>query len=245
MAHEFDIDPALRELLSGIGTATLSSQLIKRGLRNTFIPHVAAVNPAHARMIGPAYTLSFIPSREDLAIAANLALPTNPQRAAIEQVPPGHVLIMDARGEPGSGNLGDILIARLSYRGVSGVVTDGAMRDAEELRKIGFPVFCSGFAAPPSYCTIMATDANRPIGCGGVAVYPGDIIVGDQDGVVVIPPKFAAEVARDAAEQERMDRFVRKRVDRGASTAGLYPPNEANKAAYQRWVAAGETDSAL
>jgi regulator of RNase E activity RraA len=245
MPHEFDIDPALRDLLMRVGTATLSSQLIKRGLRNTFIPRVTPVNAKHARMVGPAYTLSFIPSREDIAIAANMVKPTNPQRAAIEAVPPGHVLIMDARGDLGGGNLGDILIARLLYRGVAGVVTDGALRDAEELRNIDFPIFCQGFAAPPSYCRIMASDANRPIGCGGVPVFPGDIVTGDSDGVVVIPPHLAAEVARDAAEQERVDRFVRRRVDRGAATLGLYPPNEANKAAYQRWVAANEDDSAL
>ena len=245
MPHEFDIDPSLRDLLMKVGTATLSSQLIKRGLRNTFIPRVASVDPKHARMVGPAYTLSFIPSREDLAVSANLSSPKNPQRAAIEAVPPGHVLIMDARGDLGSGNLGDILIARLLYRGVAGVVTDGAMRDSEELRNIRFPIFCAGFAAPPSYCRIMASDSRRPIGCGGVPVFPGDIIVGDSDGVVVIPPHLAAEVGRDALEQERVDRFVRKRVDRGAVTTGLYPPNEENKAAYQRWVASGEDDSAL
>ena len=245
MPHKFDIDPALRDLLMQVGTATLSSQLIKRGLRNTFIPRVTSVDPKHAGMVGPAYTLSFIPSREDIAIAANMATPSNPQRAAIEAVPPGHVLIMDARGDLGGGNLGDILIARLRYRGVAGIVTDGALRDAEELRTLGFPIFCQGFAAPPSYCRIMASDANRPIGCGGVPVFPGDIIRGDSDGVVVIPPHLAADVARDSLEQERVDRYVRRRVDRGAATAGLYPPNEPNRAAYQRWIAAGEDDSAL
>lgn len=245
MAHELDMDPATHDLLLRVGTATLASQLIKRGLRNTFIPRVKPVNPGYARMVGPAFTLSFIPMREDLAVSSSVANAGNPQRAAIEQIPPGHVLVIDARGEPGSGNLGDILVARLMYRGVAGVVSDGAMRDSEELQTMKLPVFCAGFAAPPSYARIMASDSGRPIGCGGVAVFPGDIVTGDHDGVVVIPRHLAAEVGKDALEQERVDRFVRKRVDRGAITTGLYPPNEANKAAYQRWVAAGEDDSAL
>jgi regulator of RNase E activity RraA len=245
MSHELDIADDLRALLLRVGTATLASQLIKRGLRNTFIPRLRPVNPNAVRMVGPAFTLSFIPMREDLAIAGSVAIPNNPQRAAIEAIPPGHVLVIDARGEPGSGNLGDILIARLMHRGVAGVVSDGAMRDAEDLRAIDLPVFCAGFASPPSYARIMAADSGRPIGCGGVAVFPGDIVTGDADGVVIVPRHLAAEVGRDALEQERVDRFVRKRVDRGASTAGLYPPNEANKAAYQRWVAANEDDSAL
>ena len=203
------------------------------------------VNPLHARMVGPAYTLRFMPMREDLANSASVANPANPQRAAIEQMPPGHVLMIDALGQRGSGCLGDILAARLLQRGVAGVVTDGAMRDCLELRDVPLPIFCAGFAAPPSFARMMAADAGRPIGCGGVAVFPSDIVVADHDGAVVIPRHLAAEVARDALEQERVERFVRKRVDRGASTVGLYPPNEAAMAAYRRWVDAGEDDGAL
>ena len=245
MPDPLDLEPAIRDQLQRVGTAPLSSQLLKRGLRNVFIPRLAPVNPLHARMVGPAYTLRFIPMREDLANAASVATPANPQRAAIEQTPPGHVLVIAAGGELGAGCLGDILAARLLQRGVAGIVSDGAVRDSAELRDLPLPIFCAAFAAPPSFARMMAADAGRPIGCGGVPVFPGDIVVADRDGAVVIPRHLAAEVARDGLEQERVERFVRKRVDRGASIVGLYPPNDDAMAAYRRWVDAGEDDGAL
>ena len=245
MADQFDLDPQIRDTLLRASTAVLTSQLLKRGFRNAFIAGLAPANPRCARMVGPAFTLRFIPMREDLAVSGSVANPAHPQRAAIEQMPSGHVLVIDARGQSGSGGLGDILVARLLQRGVAGVVSDGAMRDAPELREIDLPVFCKGFAAPPSFARMMAADSGRPIGCGGVAVFPGDVIAADADGVAVIPRHLAAEVARDGAEQERMERFVRKRIDRGASIVGVYPPNEATMAAYRRWVDAGEDDKAL
>ena len=245
MADPLDLDPETHALLLRVGTAPLTSQLLKRGLRNVFIPHLVPLNPRHARMVGPAYTLRFIPMREDLAHAGSVASSANPQRAAIEQVPPGHVLVIDAGGEQASGGLGDILAARLLQRGVAGVVSDGAMRDGEELRALPLPIFCAALAAPPSFGRMMAADTGRAIGCGGVAVFPGDIIAADHDGAVVIPRHLAAEVARDGVEQERLERFVRRRVDRGASIVGLYPPNEAALAHYRRWVDAGESDDAL
>lgn len=245
MPDPLDLEPGIRDQLQRIGTAPLASQLLKRGLRNVFIPGVAPVNPLHARMVGPAYTLRFIPMREDLANAASVANPANPQRAAIEQTPAGHVLVIATGGELGSGCLGDILAARLSQRGAAGVVSDGAVRDSRELSEIAMPIFCAAFAAPPSFARMMAADAGRPIGCGGVAVFPGDIVVADDDGVVVIARHLAAEVASDGLEQERLERFVRRRVDRGASIVGLYPPNEAALAAYRRWVDAGEDERAL
>jgi len=245
MTAAFDLEPEIRDQLQRVGTAPLSSQLLKRGLRNVFIPCVAPVNPLHARMVGPAYTLRFIPMREDLANAASVANPANPQRGAIEQTPPGHVLVIATGGELGSGCLGDILAARLLHRGVAGVVSDGAVRDCSELRSLRLPIFCAGFAAPPSFARMMAADSGRPIGCGGVPVFPGDIIVADQDGAIVVPRHVAADVARDGLEQERVERFVRKRIDRGASIVGLYPPNESSMAAYRRWVDAGEDDGSL
>ena len=245
MPDPLDLAPEIRDRLLGVGTAPLASQLQKRGLRNAFIARVAPANPLHARMVGPAYTLRFIPMREDLAVVGSVTDPANPQRAAIERAPAGHVLVIDARGELRAGCLGDILAARLLQRGVAGVVTDGALRDSAELRKLELPIFCAGFAAPPSFTRIMAADTGRPIACGGVAVFPGDVVVADHDGVVVIPRHLAAEVARDGAEQERVERFVRRRVDRGASIVGLYPPDQDAMAAYRRWVAAGEDDAAL
>lgn len=243
MAHELDLPAELLHQLSRISTATLSSQLIKRGHRRRFIETVAPANPRAARFAGVAYTLRYIPAREDLAVAGSVAGGVNPQRVAIETIPPGHVLVIDTRGELGSGTLGDILVARLLQRGVAGVVSDGAMRDHEELAKIDLPVFCRGFAAPPSYGRLMAADAGSPIGCGDVAVFPGDAVVGDADGVVVIPRHLAKDVARDAAAQEDVDRFVRTRIDAGASTVGVYPPNEATMAEYRSW-AAGQADCA-
>lgn len=245
MTDQLDLDPQIRDALLSVGTAVLTSQLLKRGFRNTFIAGVAPANPRCVRMVGPAYTLRFIPMREDLAGSGSVANPAHPQRAAIEQMPPGHVLVIDALGQSKSGSLGDILAARLLQRGVAGVVSDGAMRDAAELRALNLPIFCAGFAAPPSFTRMMAADNGRPIGCGGVAVFPGDIIAADADGVVVIPRHLAAEVARDGAEQERVERFARRRVDRGASIVGVYPPNEATMADYRRWVDAGEDDKAL
>jgi regulator of RNase E activity RraA len=245
MADPLDLEPEIRDGLQRVGTAPLASQLLKRGLRNVFIPRVAPVNPLHARMVGPAYTLRFIPMREDLANAASVATPANPQRAAIEQTPPGHVLVIAAGGELGSGCLGDILASRLLQRGVAGVLSDGAVRDGHELRELPLPIFCAALAAPPTFARINAVDAGRPIGCGGVPVFPGDIVVADDDGAIVIPRHLAAEVAHDGLEQDRLERFVRKRVDRGASIVGLYPPNEGAMAAYRRWVDAGEDDGAL
>jgi regulator of RNase E activity RraA len=244
MTGQGDLDPTVREQLRGVSTATLTSQLLKHGLRNTFI-RVAPANPELGRMVGPAHTLRFIPMREDLAVPASVADPSNPQRASIEKTPAGHVLVIDTGGVVQSGSLGDILVARLHQRGVAGVVTDGAIRDGAELRTMSLPVFCAGFAAPPSYGRMMAVAADCPIGCGGVAVFPGDVVVGDTDGVVVIPCALAAEVAHEGAERERLERFIRLRVDRGASTFGLYPPNEAAMAAYRRWVESGEDAAAL
>jgi regulator of RNase E activity RraA len=245
MADTTDLDLQTREQLLRTSTAPISSQLLKRGLRNVFVAGSAPINRLHSRIVGPAYTLRFIPMREDLAVAGSVANPANPQRAAIEQIPAGHVLVIDTGGERRSGCLGDILAARLLQRGIAGIVTDGAMRDSRDLRELALPIFCAGFAAPPSFGRMMAADTARPIGCGGVAVFPGDIIVADDDGAVVIPRHLVVEVARDAAEQERVERFVRRRVDRGASIVGLYPPNEATMAAYRRWVDAGESDDAL
>jgi regulator of RNase E activity RraA len=245
MADPLDLEPQTRDELLRTGTAPIASQLLKRGLRNVFIAGSAPINRLHARMVGPAYTLRFIPMREDLAVAGSVANPANPQRATIERVPEGHVLVIDTGGELGAGCLGDILAARLLQRGAAGVVTDGAMRDSRDLRELPLPIFCAGFAAPPSFARMMAADSACPIACGSVAVFPGDVIVADDDGAVVVPRHLAAEVARDAAEQERVERFVRRRVDRGASIVGLYPPDEATMAAYRRWVDADESDTAL
>jgi regulator of RNase E activity RraA len=225
------------ELYSLATTASLTAQLVKRGLRTRAISNIGPVNPDTPRLFGPAYTLRYIPMREDLATGAAMADPKNPQRKAIEVVPSGHVLIVDTNGLDVSGTLGDILVARLRVRGVAGVVSDGPMRDVAEMENMDFPVFARGNAAPPSYASMLAADAQVPIGCGGVAVFPGDIIIGDPDGVVVLPAEIAEEVARDAVEQDLLEAYLRERIEDGDSIVGVYPPNEETKAAYQAWLA--------
>ncbi|MBV9523371.1 MAG: ribonuclease activity regulator RraA [Alphaproteobacteria bacterium] len=236
------LDDETRALLLEASTATLSIQLLKRGFRFASVGGVAPLNRTAARFAGPAYTLRFIPAREDLATPASVAQKDNPQRLAIEDIPVGAVLVIDARGERRAGTLGDILAARLLQRGVAGVVSDGAMRDAPELEKMALPIFCAGIAPPPSFNFLYPVDIGRPIGCGGAAVFPGDIVVGDGGGVVVIPRHLVLEVARDSVEQERLESFIRRRIDRGHPTIGNYPATEETRAAYRRWIDAGRPD---
>jgi regulator of RNase E activity RraA len=231
------ISDEARALYARVTTASLTAQLIKRGLRTRAIANIAPINPGTPRVFGPAYTLRYIPMREDLATGAAMADPENPQRKAIEVMPAGHVLVADTHGLDISGTLGDILVARLKVRGVAGVVSDGPMRDVAELKSIDFPVFARGNAAPPSYASMLAADAQVPIGCGGVAVFPGDIVIGDPDGVVILPAAIAEEVARDAVEQDQLEAYVRQRIEGGDSIVGVYPPNEKTKADYEAWKA--------
>src|SRR6185312_727256 len=211
----FTLDAATRAQLLEASTATVSIQLLKRGYRFASVDGVRPLNRAAARFAGPAYTLRFIPAREDLATPASGARPDNPARVAIEEVPAGAVLVIDARGDRRAGTLGDILAARLLQRGVAGVVSDGAMRDAPELEKMALPIFCAGTAPPPSFNFLHPVGRNQPVGCGGAAVFPGDIVVGDGDGVVVVPRHLAAEVAQDSVERERLEAFIRRRIDSG------------------------------
>jgi regulator of RNase E activity RraA len=236
MANDALSDTA-RDLYSRATTASLTAQLVKRGFRSRAISNIGPINPDTPRIFGPAYTLRYIPMREDLATGAAMADPGNPQRKAIEVMPAGHVLVADTHGLDVSGTLGDILVARLKVRGVAGVVSDGPMRDIAELENIDLPVFARGNAAPPSYASMLAADAQVPIGCGGVAVFPGDIVIGDEDGVVILPAAIAEEVARDAVEQDRLEAYVRQRIENGDSIVGVYPPNEETQAAYKAWLA--------
>jgi regulator of RNase E activity RraA len=231
------VTDAARELYAQATTASLTAQLVKRGFRNRAISNIGPINPDTPRIFGPAYTLRYIPMREDLATGEAMANPENPQRKAIEVVPAGHVLIADTHGMDVSGTFGDILVARLKVRGVAGVVSDGPMRDIKELENIDLPVFCRGNAAPPSYASMLAADAQVPIGCGGVAVFPGDIVIGDEDGVVILPAAIAEDVARAAVEQDQLEAYVRQRIEAGDSIVGVYPPNEKTKADYAAWKA--------
>ena len=221
-------------------TATVSMQMLKRGFRNSAVTGVRPLNPKSARLVGPAYTLRYIPGREDLDKPPTPGDPPSAQRAAVEETPAGHVLVISTGGNTRAGTLGDILALRLKVRGVAGVLSDGAMRDTPVIGKLDFPVFCTAAAAPPSMNDLHPVEVQTPIGICGVPVYPGDVIVADEDGAIVVPRHIADEVARDSFEQERLEKFVAIRVGQGRAIAGTYPPNDETKAAYQAWVKAGE-----
>ena len=222
--------------LRHVSVATLCTQLFKRGFRNVYIQGIARLtNPAGGNLVGPAFTMRSIPAREDIDQISAFDNPEHPQRKGIESVPPGHVLVLDCRGETRVASGGQILTTRLKVRGGAGIVSDGPVRDSGEIAKMDFPVYCAGGSAPLNLIHHHAIDLNVPIGCGGVAVYPGDIIVGDAEGVVVIPQHLAEDVARDAAEQEVLEAFLLERIENGAALPGTYPPNEATRAAFAVW----------
>lgn len=224
------------DLLRKVSTATLTTQLFKRGFRNVFIQGATRLTePATVNLVGPAFTMRNIPAREDLDHLGVFADPEHPQRKGVETAPAGQVLVMDCRGEKGVATGGEILITRLWKRGVAGLVSDGPVRDSHLIARLPFPVYCAGGAPPLNLCRHHAVDLNVPIGCGGVAVYPGDIIVGDEEGVVVIPQELAVDVAGDAWQQEELETYILERIRDGAVLPGTYPPNDATKAAYQQW----------
>jgi len=222
--------------LREVSTATLCTQLFKRGFRNVYLQGVSRLTkPSGGNLVGAAFTVRNIPAREDVDQLSAFENPEHPQRKAIESVPPGCVLVIDTRGEKRVASGGQILTTRLKVRGAAGLVSDGPVRDSGEIAKMDFPVFCAGGSAPLNLIHHHAIDLNVPVGCGGVAVYPGDVIVGDEEGVVVIPAHLADEVAADAAEQEKLEIFLLERVQNGAALPGTYPPNAATRAAYEDW----------
>jgi regulator of RNase E activity RraA len=221
------------ETLHEVSTATITSQLIKQGgMRTRAVRGVRPIDPARFRFAGPAVTVRYAPMREDLDGLASIGHPDNPMTKAIETMPTGSVLVVQA-GTMQGGALGDVLIARLVARGVAGVVSDGAMRDIAAAAGLGLPVFCAAYTPNPSAAELIAVETGGVIGCGGVLVYPGDIVVGDGDGVAVIPRHMAEKVAEAGLEQERMEAWIRKRVEAGEPIAGLYPPGEATLAAWR------------
>ncbi|MGN6101471.1 MAG: ribonuclease activity regulator RraA [Devosia sp.] len=228
----------MREKFAAVSTATLTSMLLKRGLRNTFIGNVHLINPNAPRMVGPAFTLRYIPAREDLDHTGSFEGRKHPQRIAVETCPEGHVLVIDSRKDASAASAGGILVTRLYKRGVAGVVTDGGFRDTPDIVKLPFPVYHSRPTAPTNLIRHHALDINQPIGCGDVPVYPGDIVVGDAEGVVIVPQHLAEEVADEAFEQTIYEDFVQEKVMAGASTFGLYPAEAEAKAEFQQWRAA-------
>jgi len=224
-----------REKLRTVSTATLTTVLFKRGLRNTYIQGIRPLNPAAPPMVGEAYTLRYIPSREDLDTLDVFRDRSHPQRKAVEDIPPGHVLVMDCRGDTTVASAGSILVTRMMMRGAAGVVSDGGLRDSPEIATLAIPTYCAGPSAPTNLIKHHAVDLNVPIGCGGAPVFPGDIMVGDGEGVVVIPAHLAEEVANEAFEQDRFETFVTEKVKAGAGIFGLYPPNEDTQKEYAAW----------
>lgn len=228
------LDAAVRDALGAITTATLTTVLLKKGLRNTWLRGARPLAPGLARVVGRAFTLRFVPAREDLATPASWAAPIS-TRAAIEAMPEGCVAVVDAMGVTDAGIFGDILCARMRRRGVAALVSDGVVRDAAGVLATQLPVWCGGVAAPPSVAGLTFVGWQEPIGCGGVAVFPNDVIVADADGAVLIPAAMLDEVVEAAIEQERQEAWIMTQVEAGVPLPGLYPPNDENKARYEAW----------
>lgn len=227
-------EPQVVETLKDVSTATLTTVLLKKGLRNVWMRGTKPLKPGQGRAVGRAFTLRFIPAREDLATPASWASPIS-TRAAIEAMPQGCVAVVDAMGIGDAGIFGDILCARMAKRNVVGLVTDGVMRDSEGVLASGMKVWCNGIAAPPSVAGLTFVGWQQPINCGGVAVLPDDIVVVDDDGAVIIPAALLDEVLTEAPEQERMEAWIMSEVDRGVPLPGLYPMNAETKARYEAW----------
>lgn len=225
-----------REKLKHVSTASISTALFKRGFRTQFIQDVRPLRLLRESMVGEAYTLRYMPAREDLNQLPVFRDPAHPQRKAIEECPPGHVLVMDSRRDPRAASAGGILVSRLMMRGVAGVVTDGGFRDSAEIATLDIPAFHQRPSAPTNLTRHHAIDINVPIGCGDAPVFPGDIVVGDNDGVIIIPAHLADEIAAETTDQTAYEDFVTERVRGGQSIRGLYPmTDEANQTAFAAW----------
>lgn len=226
-------DETLR-LLDTASAATVAMLLMRRGVRSTFMAGVLPLHPDQ-HMVGRAYTLRYLPAREDMPGEAGLADLSNLQRKGVESISPGEVFVVDARGNTDAGSMGDILATRIFMRGAVGIVTDGAFRDTPSIRALGKPCYARGMHAAVNVTQHYAADLQIPIACGGVMVCPGDILVGDGEGVIVIPQALAAAVAQEAAEYEPKEQFITELVQSGRSIKGVYPPNAETLAEFEAW----------
>jgi len=226
------LDHDIATRLARVSTATITTILLKKGLRNVWLRGTRPIATGQGRLVGPAFTLRFVPAREDLATPASWSAPIS-TRTAIEAMPAGCIAVADAMGITDAGIFGDILAARMKQRDVAGLVTDGVVRDIAGVRDTGLPVWCQGAAAPPAVGALTFVAWQQPIGCGGVAVFPDDIIVVDDDGAVVIPQALVEEIAAAAPEQETMETWIMDQVLRGAALPGLYPMDDATRARYE------------
>lgn len=219
-----------------VTTPTIATALFRRGLRNQFIQDVRPLSPKGRNMVGQAFTLRYIPAREDLNTIEVFRNPGHPQRAAVEQCPPGAVLVMDSRKDARAASAGSILVTRLQVRGVAGIVTDGGFRDSPEIALLDIPAYHHRPSAPTNLTLHQACDINVPIGCGDVAVFPGDVLVGDDEGVMVIPAHLADEIADEVVEMTAYEDFVTQEVMNGRSIIGLYPPTqETSRTDFAEW----------
>ena len=237
------LDKHVIETLRNVSTATITTVLLKKGLRNVWMRGTRPLRSGQNRLVGPAFTLRFVPAREDLATPESWSSPRS-TRAAIEDMPEGCIAVAGAMGVTDAGIFGDILAARMMKRGVAGLVTDGAMRDLAGVLGTGLPIWCQGAAAPPSVAGLTFAGWQEPIGCGGVAVYPEDVVVVDDDGAILIPQALLNDVVLLAGEQERLETWIMAEVEGGASLPGLYPPNAENKARYEAWRSAQDMTTA-
>lgn len=226
------LDQNAIETLKRVSTATITTILLKKGLRNVWMRGTKPLKPGQPRVVGPAFTLRFVPAREDLATPASWASPIS-TRAAIEAMPEGAVAVVDATGVADAGIFGDILCARMAKRGVAALITDGVVRDVAGVISTGLPVWCNGVAAPPSVAGLTFVAWQEPIGCGGVAVFPGDVVVVDDDGAVLIPAALLGDVLVEAPEQERMEAWTMQEIERDVPLPGLYPMNAETKGRYE------------
>jgi regulator of RNase E activity RraA len=231
------LDAAVIQALRGVATATITTVLLKKGLRNVWLRGTRPLAAGQPRLVGRAFTLRFVPAREDLATPASWGAPIS-TRAAIEAMPAGCIAVVGALGVTDAGIFGDILCARMQKRGVAGLVSDGVVRDLAGVLGTGLPVWCQGTAAPASVTGLTFVGWQEPIDCGGVAVFPNDVIVVDQDGAVLIPAALLDDVIAASVEQERLEAWIMGEVERGVPLPGLYPPNEENAARYQVWAKA-------
>ena len=231
------LSSSIVETLSKVTTATITTVLLKKGLRNVWMRGTMPLQPGQPRLVGRAFTLRFVPSREDLATPASWSNPIS-TRAAIEAMPEGVIAVADAMGVTDAGIFGDILCLRMKKRGVAGLVTDGVVRDGSGVISTKLPVWCRGVAAPASVAGLTFVGWQETIGCGGVCVVPNDVVVVDSDGAVLIPQAMVDAVIAEAVEQERLEGWIMGEVEKGAALPGLYPANAENKARYEAWAKA-------
>ena len=230
------LSPGTREKLKGASVASLATRLFKRGLRNQYVQDVRPLNPAAGPMVGEAFTLRYIPAREDLNPLDAFRDRGHPQRKAVEECPPGAVLVIDSRKDPRAASAGSILVTRLMVRGVAGIVTDGGFRDSHEIAGMAIPAYHNRPSPPTNLTLHQALDINVPIGCGDAPVFPGDVVVGDAEGVIVVPAHLADEIAEEIVEMTAFEDFVIEEVRRGRSILGLYPAtDERTHADFAAW----------